>query len=62
MNAVRVKRLGALVGLGAIGVLAAGKLMPSRSQTVVWGIGGELDRVNGEVDADVERRREAVFG
>jgi hypothetical protein len=34
--------------------------MPSKKQTVVWGIGGELDKVNGE--ADVLREREAVFG
>jgi hypothetical protein len=36
-------------------LLAAGKLMPSKNQTVVWEIGGELGRVNGE--ADVMRGR-----
>jgi hypothetical protein len=41
-------------------VLAAGKLMPSKNQTVIWGIGGELDKVNGE--ADVLREREAIYG
>ena len=62
MNSPQGRRLGAVVGLGVVGmsVLAAGKLMPSKKQTVVWGIGGELDKVNGE--ADVMREREAVFG
>jgi hypothetical protein len=60
MNTPQGRRIGALVGLGVIGVLAAGKLMPSKNQTVVWGIGGELDKANGE--ADVLREREEVFG
>jgi hypothetical protein len=62
MNSPQGRRVGALVGLGVVGMslLAAGKLMPSKKQTVVWGIGGELDKVNGE--ADVLREREAVFG
>jgi hypothetical protein len=60
MNTPQGRRIGALVGLGMIGVLAAGKLMPSKNQTVIWGIGGELDKVNGE--ADVLREREAIYG
>lgn len=60
MNTPQGRRIGALIGLGVIGALAAGKLMPSKNQTVIWGIGGELDKVNGE--ADVLREREAVFG
>jgi hypothetical protein len=60
MNTPQGRRISALVGLGVTGVLAAGKLMPSKNQTVIWGIGGELDKVNGE--ADVVREREAVFG
>jgi hypothetical protein len=60
MNTPQGRRISALVGLGVIGALAAGKRMPSKKQTVVWGIGGELDKVNGE--ADVLREREAVFG
>lgn len=60
MNTPQARRIGALVGLGVVGMVAAGKLMPSKNQTVVWGIGGELDRVNGE--ADVLRQREGVFG
>ena len=47
MNTPQGRRTSAL-GLGVIGVLAAaGKLMPSKNQTVVWGIGEELDKVNG---------------
>lgn len=60
MNTPQARRIGVLVGLGVVGLVAAGKLMPSRNQTVVWGIGGELDRVNRE--AEVLREREAVFG
>jgi hypothetical protein len=60
MNTPQARRIGALVGLGVVGLVAAGKLMPSKNQTVVWGIGGELDRVNRE--AEVLREREAVFG
>jgi len=60
MNTPQARRIGALVGLGVVGIVAAGKLMPSKNQTVVWGIGGELDRVNGE--ADVLKQREGVFG
>ena len=60
MNTPQGRRIGTLVGLGVIGVLAAGKMMPSKNQTVIWGIGGELDKVNGE--ADVLREGEAVFG
>lgn len=60
MNTPQGRRIGALVGLGVIGALAVGKLMPSKNQTVVWGIGEELDKVNR--DADVLREREAVFG
>jgi hypothetical protein len=62
MNTPQGRRIGALVGLSLVGMslLAAGKLMPSKNQTVVWEIGAELDRVNGE--ADVMRGREAVFG
>jgi hypothetical protein len=62
MNTPQGRRIGALVGLSVVGMslLAAGKLMPSKNQTFVWEIGGELDRVNGE--ADVMRGREDVFG
>ena len=60
MNTPQGRRFGALVGLGVLGTLAAGKLMPNKKQTVVWGIGGELDKVNGE--ADVLREREVAFG
>ena len=60
MNTLQGRRIGALVGLGMIGVLAAGKLMQSKNQTVVCGNGWELAKVNGE--ADVLREREAVFG
>lgn len=57
MNTPQGRRIGALVGLSVVGMslLAAGKLMPSKNQNVVWGIGGELNRVNGE--ADVMRGR-----
>ena len=60
MNTPQGRRIGVLVGLGIVGLVTAGKLMPSRNQTVVWGIGGELDRVNRE--ADVLRESEAIFG
>jgi hypothetical protein len=50
MNTPQARRIGALIGLAVVGMVAAGKLMPSKKQTVVWGIGGELDRVNGEAD------------
>jgi hypothetical protein len=50
VNTPQGRRIGTLVGLGIVGVLAAGKLMPSKKQTVVWGIGGELDKANGEAD------------
>jgi hypothetical protein len=60
MNTPQGRRIGALVGLGMIGVLGAGKLMQSKNQTVVSGNGWELAKVNGE--ADVLREREAVFG
>jgi hypothetical protein len=55
MNTPQGRRIGALLGLGMVGVLAAGRLMPSKNQAVVWGIGGELDEVNGKVDVLKER-------
>jgi len=57
-----IAKKGALVvGLGVIGLTGmavAGKLMPSKNQAVVWRMGGELDRVNDEVD----KKREKIFG
>ena len=43
MNTPQRQRVGVLIGLGVIGVLAAGKAMPSKKQTVClgdwWGVG-----------------------
>lgn len=49
-----------LLGVGTVGVglIAAGKLTPSKKQAVVWGMSGELDKVNSKVDA----AREQAFG
>jgi hypothetical protein len=35
-------------------------MMPSKNQTVVWGMSGELDRVNGAVETMAARER--VYG
>jgi hypothetical protein len=58
MNSPTVRRTAALIGIGAVGLLVAGKMMPTKKQTVIWGIGGELDKVNDAVD----RAREEAFG
>ncbi|KUJ09267.1 uncharacterized protein LY89DRAFT_740995 [Mollisia scopiformis] len=66
------------LGAGVIGVglIAAGKLGPSKKQAVLWGMSGELDKVNSEVDKakeeafgyvllsfeEIELAREAAFG
>lgn len=59
MSAVLRKRA-LLLGVGAVGVglVATGKLGPSKKQAVVWGMSAELDKANDEVD----RAREAAFG
>jgi hypothetical protein len=60
MNTPQVRRTAAVVGLAAIGMIVAGKMMPSKNQTVVWGMSGELDRVNGAVETMAARER--VYG
>jgi hypothetical protein len=59
MSGVLGKRA-VLLGVGAVGVglIAAGKMAPSKKQAVVWGMSGELDKVNSKVDAT----REQAFG
>jgi hypothetical protein len=60
MNTPQVRRTAAVVGLAAIGMIVAGTMMPSKNQTVVWGMNGELDRVNGA--AETMSAREKVYG
>lgn len=60
MNTPQGRRAGALVMLGAAAVVATSRLMPSKNQTVIWGIGRELDKANLEAD-DVLKVREAIF-
>jgi len=49
-----------LLGVGAVGVglVVTGKLGPSKKQAVLWGMSGELDKANTEVD----KAREEAFG
>lgn len=58
MNTPRARKL-LLAGLGTVALLTV-VMPPTKKQTVIWGIGGELDKVNGE--ADVQREREKIFG
>jgi len=65
MNNPAVRRTAILVGLGVVGVVAAGKLVPSKKQKVIWGINGQLDKVNSAVEGtegDLEGQRENSFG
>ncbi len=55
-----LRRRALLLGVGAVGVglVATGKLGPSKKQAVIWEISGELDKANTGVD----EAREAAFG
>ena len=41
-------------------MIVAGKMMPSKKQTAIWEMNGELDRVNGAVETMAARER--VYG
>ncbi len=57
MNPV-AKKAAVVVGLGVVGLVVAGRLMPNKKQTVIWGLNGELDKANDGLD----RQREGIFG
>ncbi len=57
MNPV-AKKAAVVVGLGVVGLVVAGRLMPNKKQTVIWEMNGELDKANEGLD----KERQKIFG
>ncbi len=65
MNTPVVRRTAAVIGAGALAYwVYEGKAMPSKNQTVIWGISGQLNDMNADAEgeAKVQSRLEKIYG
>jgi hypothetical protein len=65
MNRPIVRRTAAAIGAGALVYwVYRGNAMPSKNQTVIWGISGQLNDMNADAEreAKVQSRMEKIYG